>query len=196
MSDQYLFEKQGSDAEIERLESLLAAYRIEPIAPQLNEPERSVSKPGIFAWFRMGYAVAFAAVVVVLGTAVVTVRYFDRAEREVVAISPAEPPEADRSFVAPSVIDRAAVDDKIPNNERPTTVKKAKQILPAAARRERGVIGSNTVARETPRLTKEEKYAYDQLMVALWITGSKLKVVQDTINRVDDTKAEPANDKR
>jgi hypothetical protein len=47
-----------------------------------------------------------------------------------------------------------------------------------------------------PRLTKEEQYAYDQLKVALWLTGSKLKVVQDTINRVDDERSQTENEKR
>ena len=34
-------------------------------------------------------------------------------------------------------------------------------------------------------LTKDEKYAYGQLMLALSITGSKLKMVRDTINGED-----------
>lgn len=35
-------------------------------------------------------------------------------------------------------------------------------------------------------LTSEERFAYDQLKLALSITGSKLKVVSDTINRAED----------
>ena len=37
-----------------------------------------------------------------------------------------------------------------------------------------------------PALTEEEKYAYGQLMLALSITGSKLKIVKDTINGVEE----------
>ena len=39
---------------------------------------------------------------------------------------------------------------------------------------------------EKAKFTKEEKYAYDRLMLALSIAGSKLKVVQDTIDRNGD----------
>jgi hypothetical protein len=42
-----------------------------------------------------------------------------------------------------------------------------------------------TVAK-TENLTRDERYAYDRLMLALSITGSKLKVVQDTIDRKGD----------
>lgn len=34
-------------------------------------------------------------------------------------------------------------------------------------------------------LTKEERYAYDQLMLALSITSSRLKMVQDKVNGFD-----------
>ena len=37
-------------------------------------------------------------------------------------------------------------------------------------------------------LTSEEKYAYGQLMLALAITSSKLRIVQDTITRIEDGK--------
>ena len=35
MNSEYLFEKKGSDPDIERMEDLLSAYRIEPVAPAL-----------------------------------------------------------------------------------------------------------------------------------------------------------------
>jgi len=47
-----------------------------------------------------------------------------------------------------------------------------------------------------PKLTAEEQYAYDQVRVALWLAGSKLKVVQDTINRTDESKINSSTDKR
>src|SRR4030095_8580034 len=39
---------------------------------------------------------------------------------------------------------------------------------------------------EKAKLTKEEKYAYNRLMFALSIAGSKLRVVRDTIDRKAD----------
>ena len=41
---------------------------------------------------------------------------------------------------------------------------------------------------EPVRLTNEEKYAYNQLLLALSITSSKLKLVQETIDRMEDRK--------
>ena len=45
-------------------------------------------------------------------------------------------------------------------------------------------------------LTKEEKYAYDRLMFALSIAGSKLKVVQDTIDRKGDAVPQPIRNEK
>ena len=36
------------------------------------------------------------------------------------------------------------------------------------------------------KLTKEEEYAYDQLKLALTITGSKLKLLKDKVESVED----------
>jgi hypothetical protein len=42
-------------------------------------------------------------------------------------------------------------------------------------------------------LTAEEQFAYRQLMLALSITGSKLKIVQDTIDGTEDTNDDTKN---
>jgi hypothetical protein len=39
---------------------------------------------------------------------------------------------------------------------------------------------------ETAKLTEEEQYAYDQLMLALSITSSKLKIVKDKVGGTDE----------
>ena len=41
----------------------------------------------------------------------------------------------------------------------------------------------------TVKLTKEEKYAYDQLMLALSVTSSKLKLVTDKIDGIEEQNA-------
>ena len=41
------------------------------------------------------------------------------------------------------------------------------------------------VKKSSDKLTKEETYAYNQLMLALSITGSKLKLVKDKIDRTE-----------
>ena len=46
----------------------------------------------------------------------------------------------------------------------------------------------STIKPEPVRLTSEEKYAYNQLLLALSITSSKLKLVHEKIDRVEDRK--------
>ena len=196
MSDEYLFEKAGNDVEIERLEGLLSTYRIEPIVPRLARTEVATTPTVRMSWFRLGYALAFASLVIVLGGTLVAVRYLGRVNREVVAVSPAETPEIDRSFVAPATGDRASADEPVTATEPPAEIKRAKTYVAVTARHVKRPVENNVATTKTPKLTKEEQYAYDQLKVALWITGTKLKVVQDTINRVDDAKTDRANDRR
>ncbi len=45
------------------------------------------------------------------------------------------------------------------------------------------------------KLTKEEKYAYDQLMLALSITSSKLKLVTDKIENVEEQNVVQENER-
>ena len=196
MSDEYLFEKQGSDGEIEKLESLLSVYRIEPVVPKLPTAVLDKTLNGRFGWFKFSYGFAFATLVLIFAAAVTTLQFLDRSAREVTSISPVETPEIDRPFVAPSNADQAAIDRPTTINETTAEIKNLTRPMPVALHRSRKPAVNNVVAVKTPRLTKEEKYAYDQLKVALWITGSKLKVVQDTIDRVDDKRSETANEKR
>ena len=197
MSDEYLFEKQGSDRDIEQLESLLSVYRIEPVAPKLSRTAQDESSNGRFGLFKLSYSFAFASLVLAFAAAAATFQFLDRSNREVTAVSPVETPEIDRSFVAPSKTDRSAIDPPTVKSETMADTGRVSRQIPVALRRLRKPAANNFVAGvKTPRLTKEEQYAYDQLKVALWITGSKLKVVQDTINRVDDERSQTENEKR
>jgi hypothetical protein len=45
-------------------------------------------------------------------------------------------------------------------------------------------------------LTDEERYAYNRLMLALSITGSKLKLVRDTIDQIETGKSANAPNDR
>ena len=196
MSDEYLFDKQGTDGEIERLEKMLSAYRLEPNVPKLPNLAPGETSNRRFGWFRLGYAFAFASLVVVLAAGVITIQFPGGPNKEVTSISPVEIPEIERPFIAPSATDRAAINGPAVNGNSAVDMKKAKKPVLIVLRRFRRPTANNLIAAKTPRLTKEEKYAYDQLKVALWITGSKLKVVQDTIDRVDDQKTQTANEKR
>jgi hypothetical protein len=53
----------------------------------------------------------------------------------------------------------------------------------------------NIETKKPEALTKEEKYAYDQLMLALSITSSKLKMVKDKVAGVEEKNAVRENER-
>ena len=195
MSDEYLFEKQGSDGEIEKLENMLSVYRIEPAAPKLPTAADEKKLNGRFSWFKLGYAFAFATVVIVLFATVTMFQYLGRSNGAVASISPVETSASEHPFITPTISDPVTVDGPTASSEKTVNSKKVVRPVPIVVHHSRKPAPNNLVA-TVPRLTKEEQYAYDQLKVALWLTGSKLKVVQDTIDRVDDQKTQTANEKR
>jgi hypothetical protein len=197
MSDEYLFQKEGSDREIEKLEDLLSVYRIEPAVPKLSRSEFAPKRNVGFGWFRLSYAVAFATFAFVLVIGGIYLRYLPSPNTEVTAVSAIETPAVDRDVLVSTSIGSASViaPKTSANDEVPVRPTSSGRNVQTVARHRRRTAANSLVAAKTPRLTKEEKYAYDQLMVALWLTGSKLRVVQDTIDRVND-KPETANEKR
>ena len=197
MNSEYLFEKKGSDPDIERMEDLLSAYRIEPVAPALARTEHVEMPQRAHKRFRFvfAYAGAFAVFAVLITAAVLTVGKFRNQNVEVTAVSPAvvisDPRPSDVVTGTPPAVVSAQANptDKRepikPRTEKPITVRPfqyAKYVRPRSAAK--------------PKLTPEEQYAYDQVRVALWLAGSKLKVVQDTINRKDESKIDSSTDKR
>ena len=197
MNSEYLFEKKGSDPDIERMEDLLSAYRIEPVAPALARAElKEVATPSAGRFrFVFAYAGAFAVFAVLITAAVLTIGKFRNQNVEVTAVSPAvvisDPRPSDVVTSTPPAVVSAQANpaDKReplpPRTVKPATIRAvqfAKYVRPRSAVK--------------PKLTAEEQYAYDQVRVALWLAGSKLKVVQDTINRTDESKINSSTDKR
>jgi hypothetical protein len=195
MSDKYLFNKEGSDPDIELFEGMLSAYRIEPVAPSLSRANlKPVRSRGLLR-FRLSYIPAVAALFLVMIGAGVVTRFFGHREIEITASSAPEVVmiEPDSSVASlPAVYAGKDSEPTIPvkglaNRRRTVTaeVRKTHYRTPAI----RGQFAAT-------KLTPEEKYAYQQVLVALWITGSKLKVVQDTIDRVGEENDNSASEKR
>jgi len=194
MNKEYLLEKTGGDPEIEGLESLLAVYRFEPgRAPVLPAETTEMRRPW-FGWLRFSVAAGAAAVAVFAGLLAYgrIEKLLLNADRPAISevappgrtlpllVEPSQPSDSERSI--------AAVDlGTVPS--RRTNVQPIRYRKPAA-------IPSIEKRRPQVALSKREKYAYNQLMVALYITGTKLKVVQDTIDRVDDKTDERANNEK
>jgi|SRR5436305_2671561 hypothetical protein len=193
MNKEYLFEKQGNDGEIERLEQVLAAYRFEPGEPPgLPSTEITFSRRR-FGWLKTAFVAGAAAMAVIVGLLT-----YDRTDKLL---------RASVDSPAISTTSVAAATDITPPIVVPPSPDSSFGAAPADNRRQRRMIVSASYRRmreslvrpvrqtQSARLTKKEQYAYDQLLVALWITGTKLKVVQDTIDRTDEKTNDTANQK-
>lgn len=178
MNEEYLWDKTGRDAEIEGLENALAVFRYTPdTPPALPAKSFSFAEPSGRNWFKLGFAVAFAAAVMAAVPAV----WFLVANSNVVTetVKTVDPvPMAVRNNV-----DGAKV-EFLPAEGPPKTIYRA--VFRPAANRLKSLTANSIVKDHPVKLTSEEKYAYGQLMLALSITESKLRIVRDTIAGDDE----------
>lgn len=193
MSEEYLWDKTGSDPEIERLERALRnlAYKeIEPPplpAKVFTLPE---ARPRWFFGLRMAFATAFVAVLCI-GLGAVALVQMRTAPGQILTIT--QPQDS-----APQPV---AIRDSEPTIESAVTV-------PPVSRKDLVSVRQNvtppkriavktvhkTIRRESEvKFTNEELYAYNQLMLALTITSSKLKIVNDKVNGSDGQGADTAD---
>jgi hypothetical protein len=196
MKQDYLWDKTGADPEIENLENALAVFRYKEIAPpalpakiipfKKESPRRS---------FRFAYAIAACTAFLMIGLGV----WFQISSNEIEtqeSIAQTTEPQ-----IPATVPDAAIVENKAPivKNAKtspnitiesarrisaPKPVRKNK-IIPAVVRPTEKRDG-NIVAKNDVQLTKEEQYAYSQLMLALSITSSKLKLVKDKVEGFEE----------
>jgi hypothetical protein len=180
-TDEYLWDKTGSDTEIERLEGALAAFRYKASDPPAL-PDESTPAKAYRAWsiprfaFASAMAASFAVLLVSIGlwmqpSTITTERRPELAASVQPAIDIAVPKP-------PATMPAKAVTTKRQTVKRSFTTWK----------RGTPTIQNNTTARLVERgktspvkLSKEELYAYNQLMLALEITGSKLRLVRDRV---------------
>jgi hypothetical protein len=86
-------------------------------------------------------------------------------------------PNADKPLVSAPHKPEPPYSDDIHVRTVPVPVQAAKATTPTRIRRSRTVL--KTIAAQEPKFTKEEIYAYDQLMLALSITSDKLGQVRE-----------------
>lgn len=182
MNDEYLWNKIGSDAEIEGLENALKAFHYyETAAPRIPVHTASIKENRPRNFWRFGFAFAFAAVAVtVLSSAWFLIPASDSAITNVAVneLQLQRPQIADIPVIETVTViptqprERATEFAKIRHTERT-------RIQPVRA------VAKRSTNEPQVRLTAEEKYAYDQLMLALSITSSKLKIVKDTVSQID-----------
>lgn len=190
MKEDYLWDKTGDDPEIKKLEELLAVFQYKETAAPASRTAKILAFPERPRRREYSFAFALAAcvtVAIILGIWF-TIPREDQTARNLAQTTPPQVksetpnqtvitkidnfPAAEIEKVAPPVKQRKL-------NTRPT--------LPSV-RHARKIVRNVEKANPTVMLTSEEKYAYGQLMLALSITGSKLKIVQDKVNGVEEEK--------
>jgi hypothetical protein len=189
MNDEYLWDKTGENSEIERLEGVLAVFRY-----------RETAKATIFATqptdekvsrWRFTLKLAFASCVAIGVVTMVGLRFSSDGSDAVNS--------SDVVFVQQTTDVSDADPVMVP--ELPPARNSDRQDRPSGNRRRS--IGRTTAAfhgrpkakyaAPAAELTAEEQFAYRQLMLALSITGSKLKIVQDTIDGTEDLNDDSKN---
>jgi hypothetical protein len=187
MNDEYLWNKTGNDAEIEGLENELKAFRYqETEAPPVSVKAPVLLEKRLKGFLRLGFAFALAAGVVVAlsGAWFLFSGNGSIGERgSVSAVQPLNEPLAD---IPDTNIEPPIEIAKPVRNREFVKIRHTNRIEVRTVR---------TIARKLPNehapatLTAEEKYAYDQLMLALSITSSKLKIVKDKVSQIDEQNA-------
>lgn len=199
MKQDYLWDKTGEDPEIKELENALAVFRYvaaePPALPAKIVPfERKTSRE----FFRLAFAfTAFAAFVIVsLG-----VWFQFSVGKKQVAENLTEtfaPPVAEKiSDETPIKKTDILIGKKIETPKQSVERKsiKIKKIVPLTARRNQTIVQTIAFKKPPVKLSKEETYAYNQLMLALSITSSKLKIVEDKIYGAEEPKSVLENER-
>jgi len=195
MKKDYLWDKTGEDPEIKRLEDALKMFRYQETAPPAlpaKIPPFAEKAPRQFFRFRFAFAFAAGAAVVLILFGV----WFQTLSGKIAVVN-----ESAETTAPP--IKNAEQDDLLVNKpdilpikkieaaqqiDKPNIVK-IRQSVPVNFRRNKTIAKNTEIKKPTVALTKAEKYAYDQLMLALSITSSKLKIVKDKIDGIEEQNA-------
>jgi hypothetical protein len=171
MKEDYLWNKTGSDPAIEKLEKALRGFSYEesaqPVLPVIVVPEKKA--------FRFRFAPFAFAVAACLALAVISWSVWKLASNT----SPVEDRAAGPApgTVAPAAPGKPGSGDKDTPATRET--RQVAQVTPRPKIRRGRTLLKTIPAEIKPKFTREEIYAYDQLMLALSITSDKLNLVRE-----------------
>lgn len=184
MKNDYLWDKVGEDAEIEELEKTLQVFRYQESAAPLL-PIKIAEVKHKFSLFSLRFALSFAScIALLLGSFFVWSRVMMQTNVAETAIN-------QNSVERPQIkinLPKIEISESAPKSQtapKPINISFRQKEFSAP------VIRKVKIKKVAPKvqLTDEEQYAYDQLMLALSITGSKLKQVQDKVNGGDEITA-------
>ena len=190
MKEDYLWDKTGENPEIEKLENALKAFRYQETAPP-EIPAKVIpfetKFPRKFLRFAFAFAASIAFVIVTLG---IWFQISNKQSPPTNEFANKQTPPEEKVIQILNNLPTEKVNDlpiekvKTYQQAHKPTVIKARQIVPLKTSLQNFKPQSTKV-----KLTKEEKYAYDQLMLALSITSSTLKLVKDKVDGIEEQTA-------
>ena len=193
MKNDYLWDKSGDDPEIALLERSLHSFRYQAgPAPRITV-EREKTAPNSFFSFPPMLRLAFAGTSLLVVALIALGIWSQFAPKRLIlargidakTFSPIAP-------TLPSRLKGKPVDDSVPVNfEKPTIFAPIPRVTNISYRPK----VNKAETKKSVRLTKEERDAFNQLMLALAITGSKLKEIQDKVNGLGELTAETQTNK-
>ena len=194
MKKDYLWDKTGSDADIENLENSLRVFRFPASdAPEIKsnvvsfEKEKSRKVFPVFRAFAAGFIITF----VFIGTWFI---YYNSITEIVKSVESRDSVQNELSknkkasnITAPEEVSTEDISEKEFKNAKSKVQKQNFRVqkLIYKPKTKRQKIQKNQIL----KLTAEEKEAYEKLMLALSITGSKLKIVKDKVQNLDEQTA-------
>jgi len=189
MKEDYLWNKTGEDPEIERLENALAVFRYQETAPpalpaKIIPFERNTPR----GFFRLAFAFAVCVAVAIISLGVWLQISSDKIEVVKDSIKTIAPQIAKKLVDETSVKksnDSIVEKVKIQKQTAERKIIKVRKVVQPIVGQNKLIARNVKVKKPTVRLTKEEKFAYDQLMLALSITSSKFKLVRDKVEGVE-----------
>ncbi len=190
MKEDYLWDKTGKDPEIERLEIALQAFRYRETAPPalpakvLPFKEKPARK--IFP-FAIAAAACMAFVAISLG---VWFQIFSNQFEVKTELAKSEKSQNEAAFsTTETVIKTGNPEVKVIEKPKQTGERRVKKINKITfVKNPQKESRTQIIKAQKPSgvLTKKEQYAYNQLMLALSITSSKLKLVKDKVEGTDE----------
>lgn len=178
MKEDYLWDKTGSDPAIERLENTLRVFSFDESSRQTPAPAiEVVEKPSFFRLLSVGFAAAAACIAIAMISWTLSNQFEGVEDAAVVDHGQATTSVADVAVPVEPALTKpdSAVMEVSSGAKRHKAIRK-RAIRPVAI-----TAKANRRKPDVEKLSKEEIYAYNRLVLALSITGDKLNLVREKI---------------
>jgi biopolymer transport protein ExbD len=194
MNEDYLWNKIGEDEEIERLENALKAFRQKEAAAPTLPIKVAAKKHFSLPVFRFAVPLAACLALAAIGLGIWLHISQNRTYNEQTSAA-VETPQTDYQTDKPAIKEQ----DELPNrvaivskqSVRKQKLPKVKSSVSKIEVQSKIAARSSKSANDAVKLTKEEKYAYDQLMLALSITSAKLNIVKNKVKGIEEPETLP-----